>query len=279
MRIGGRRIEAHHWALAATAALVYAFMLAPIVIVAIGSLESEHSYYIRIPPRTISLAAYWSIPAKYVTALLVSLGLAAAAALISTLLGTMAALALVRGRVRARPALEAYFRVPLQIPGVVVGVAFLIFYNRLAQASGLDLLGTFPGVLTAHVFITLPYAVSSVAVVLARMNPHIEEAAHTLGARPWSIFRRVTLPIIKPGVFTGFFYGFVISFGDVPLTVFIAGGKTATTLPVEIFHTLQFDFDPSVLAVSVVVVLVCTAMILLVQRLVGLDLVLPSGRK
>ncbi|MGE0805290.1 MAG: ABC transporter permease, partial [Burkholderiaceae bacterium] len=207
-----------------------------------------------------------------------SLGIAAATALLSTILGAMAALALVRGELRSRPAIESFFRIPLQMPAVVTGVGFMMAFNRIAESSGVDLLGTRTAILIAHVFITLPYAVSSVAVVLARINPSIEEAAQSLGGSRLSILRRVTLPIIKPGLFTGAFYAFIVSFGDVPVAVFLAGGSGHRTLPVEIFDVLQFDFDPAVLVVSVLVVIVCTLLVLAVQRFAGLDLVLPSGR-
>jgi putative spermidine/putrescine transport system permease protein len=126
--------------------------------------------------------------------------------------------------------------------------------------------------------VTIPYSVGTVGAVLISANPRLEEAARTLGASEWSVFRRVLLPLIKPGVFAGFFYGFIVAFGDVPIAVFLAAGKFVT-LPVEIFQTLQFDFDPAVLAISTLVVFFSALLIVAVQRLVGFDLVLPAARR
>jgi putative spermidine/putrescine transport system permease protein len=106
----------------------------------------------------------------------------------------------------------------------------------------------------------------------------LEEAAATLGATRWSILLRVTLPQIKPGLFAAFFYAFIISFGDVPVAVFLVDQETMT-LPVEIFQTLQFDFEPTVLAISTLVVLFSMLLIVAVQRLAGLNLVVPTNRR
>ena len=90
------------------------------------------------------------------------------------------------------------------------------------------------------------------------------------------MLRRITLPALKPGLFAGFFFGFIVSFGDVPVSVFLATGAPVP-LPVEIFQTLQFDFDPRVLAISTIVVVLSSAFVIAMQRLVGLDLVLPGS--
>jgi len=160
----------------------------------------------------------------------------------------------------------------------VTGVVFLQFYNQFALASGIDPLGSFAGLVVAYVFVTIPYSVGTVGAVLARVNPRLEEAARTLGASEWSVFRRILLPVIKPGLFAGFFYGFIVAFGDVPVAVFLAASGFVT-LPVEVFQTLQFDFDPAVLALSTLVVMFSALLILAVQRLAGFDLVLPSASR
>ena len=257
---------------------VYLFLLGPIVATALASLEGKQTYHFQFPPEAISLVWYGRIPPKYLHALGVSLALASIAAAISTLIGGAAAIGIVRGGSRASEVLRAFFNIPLQIPYVVTGVAFLQFYNQLAILSGVDLLGSLAGLVIAHVFVTIPYSVGTVGSVLARANPRLEEAARTLGASEWSIFRRILLPMLKPGLFAGFFYGFIVSFGDVPIAVFIASGDFVT-LPVEIFQTLQFDFDPAVLALSTIIVVFSAAVIVGVQRLVGFDLVLPAARR
>lgn len=259
-------------------AAVYFFLLGPIVAIAIASLEGKQTYHFQFPPETFSLAWYGRIPQKYIHALGVSVVVAGITACLSTLIGTAAAMALVRGRFRNGEALQAFFNFPLQVPLVVTGVVFLQFYNQLATLAGIDFLGSLVGLVIVHVFITIPYSIGTVGSVLVRANPRLEEAARTLGASEFSVFRRVLLPMLKPGLFAGLFYAFIVSFGDVPTAVFIASGEFVT-LPVEIFQTLQFDFDPAVLSLSTIVVIFSVILILAVQKLVGLDLVLPQAKR
>ncbi|MBM3601498.1 MAG: ABC transporter permease [Alphaproteobacteria bacterium] len=264
--------------LLAVTLFVYLFLLGPVVVIAVASLESSMAYHFTLTPENPSLRWYFAIPGKYLHAFGVSFLVASISALIATALGAMAALGIVRGQSRGAQLLQTFFRLPLQIPLVVTGVVFLQFYYLLFDLLGVSLLGKLAGVVTAHVFITIPYNVSTVAVVLMRTGTRLDEAAESLGATPWSAFRRVTLPAMKPGLFVGLFYSFIISFGDVPVTVFLAGSGFVT-LPVEIFHTLQFDWEPAVLALSTLVVLFSFALIVVVQRVVGLDLVVPQSRR
>jgi putative spermidine/putrescine transport system permease protein len=168
--------------------------------------------------------------------------------------------------------IEALFRLPLQVPFVVTGVVFLQFYYRLADLVGVNAAGSLPGLIGAHVFVTIPYSVGTVAAVLARFDRGLEEAADSLGATPWSTFWQVTFPLIRPGIFAGTLYAFIVSFGDVPVAIFLSGSSRAT-LPVEIFQSLQFDFDPSVLAMSTVVVVLSVLLVVVMQRAAGLDIV------
>ncbi len=260
------------------AAFVYLFLLAPFFVVAIASLDGSQSFFYNFPPRQLSLAWYWEIPAKYFRAFGVSLLVAAITSVVSGAIGTVAALGLVRGRVVGKGWVHSFFRLPLQIPFVVTGVVFLQFYYRLADFIGINMAGGFAGLVTAHVFVTIPYSVGTVSSVLERFNPRLEEAAESLGASSWSTFRRVTFPLIRPGIFAGVLYAFIISFGDVPIAVFLAGGEYVT-LPVEIFQSLQFDFNPAVLALSTLAVSFSLVLILTMQKVVGLDIVLPTGRR
>jgi putative spermidine/putrescine transport system permease protein len=260
------------------AAALYLFLLAPIAIVVIASFDGSSSYYFRFPPQHFSLAWYGEIPLKYLHAFGFSFGLAALTALISTMLGAMAALGIVRGRRATQASLEGIFRLPLQIPQVVTGVVFLQAFYRLADATGLNLVGSITGLVCAHVFITLPYAVSAACVVLLRTGRRFEEAAESLGASRWSVLWRVTLPAMKPGLFAGLIYCFIVSFGDVAVSLFLIGEDTLT-LPVEIFQSLQFDFEPAVLTLSALVVVFSVALIVGMQKLAGLNLVMPSNRR
>ncbi len=264
--------------LGALATLAFLFMLAPLVVIAASSFDGEASAFIRFPPQSLSLHWYGTIAGKYWSSLALSFALGICAASLSTTIGTLAALGIVRGRSAGSSWLMTWFSVPLQIPFVVTGVVFLQFYNVVADATGLDLVGRLPGLVLAHTFFCIPYAVGSVASIVTADLDRIENAARIAGATEWRVFRRITLPALNPGLFSGFFFAFIVSFGDVPVSVFLASGGTAP-LPVEIFQTLQFDFDPTVLAVSTIVVAISAAAILAVQRLTGLSLLAGAGSR
>lgn len=276
MRAVLRRLDA--LPLWAPAAFVYLFLLAPFFVVAIASLEGSQAFFYNFPPRQLSLAWYGEIPRKYFHAFGTSLIVGAVTSVGAGLIGTVAALGIVRGQMPGKELIQAFFRLPLQIPFVVTGVVFLQFYYRLTDVIGMNLAGSLPGLTIAHVFVTIPYSVGTVSSVLARVNPRLEEAAESLGASRWSTFRRVTLPLIRPGIVAGMLYAFIISFGDVPVAVFLAG-TTFVTLPVEIFQSLQFDFNPAILALSTVVVIFSLVLIVIMQRVVGLDIILHAGRR
>jgi putative spermidine/putrescine transport system permease protein len=197
---------------------------------------------------------------------------------LATIFGLLAALGIVRGRFIARETLQAFFRLPVQIPLIVTGAVFLQFYYQIAAVLDINLLSGIGGLIIAHLFVATPYAIGAISAVLVRIDPAIEEAAQSLGATDRHTFAYVTFPMLRPGIIAGFFYGFIISFGDVPIAIFLANPK-AMTLPVRIFQDMQFDFRPSMLAMSSIVVMLSLIVIIAMQRLAGLDLVIPSGKK
>jgi putative spermidine/putrescine transport system permease protein len=256
---------------------VYVFLLAPLVVVAGASLNGgPFLAYVNFPPDRISLDWYLAIPGAHFRAIGLSLGLALVVAAAACLLGVPAALGLVRGRMPGKALLAALLRAPLQIPFVVIGVAFLQLYYVVGDAVGLYLQASFTGLALAHVFAATPYVIGSVGAVLQRFDVRLEEAALSLGASRWSAFRRVTLPVIMPGVYTGALYAFMLSFTDVPIVLFLAGAGF-TTFPVEVFHSFQFDFNPTILASSTLVMLFSLGVLLLIQKVVGLNTLLRSG--
>jgi putative spermidine/putrescine transport system permease protein len=270
------RISARGIATGVVLASVYVFLLAPLVVVALSSLDGRQQAFFHFPPRQLSIAWYWSIPGRYFETLWTSLLLATVAAVVGCLLGIPAALGLVRGRVPGKEVIAALFRAPLQIPFVVTGVAFLQVYYLASDLIGVNLAGTFLGLLLAHIFLSTPYVIGTVGAVLQRFNLRLEEAALSLGAGRLTTFRRVTLPLIMPGVYAGALYAFVVSFGDIPVALFLASPRY-TTFPVEIFHSMEFDFNPAVLAVATLIIFFSLGILLLIQRIVGLDVLLRAG--
>lgn len=254
--------------------LTYLFLLAPILMIALASFEKNQVFYFRFPPEEFSLRWYHDFPASYLHSVQVSVTVGVVAGIMATLLGAAAALGIVRGRFRNKAALQSLMRIPVQIPFVVTGVVFLQFFYRLSD-FGVSLLGTQTAIIIAHVFFSMPYAMGTTYAALNQMNPRLEEAAQSLGASSWTTFWAVLFPAAKPGLFAGFFYCFIVSIGDVPISLFLAG-PDSVTFPVQIFQALEFDFQPAVLSLSTLFCIASGLAVILTQRLVGLDLVLPS---
>ena len=255
---------------------VLVFLLAPLVVVAAASLGPGDRPYVSFPPAGLSLHWYFEVPVRYWQAVGVSLAVAGGTALASVIIAVPAALGLVRASFFGKTTVALLLRAPLQIPYVVTGIAFLQAYYLLGTATGIQLRASYPGLVLGHLFLATPYAIGSIASVLARFNPRLEEAAASLGASPTRVFRRVTLPVILPGIYGGALYAFIISFGEVPVALFL-GGPARTTFPVEMFASMQFDFSPALLAVSTAVLLVSFAALILIQRSIGLEAVVRPG--
>ncbi|HZS34702.1 MAG TPA: ABC transporter permease [Methylomirabilota bacterium] len=242
--------------------LVYLLMLAPILVVVPVSF-SEQAYLV-FPPRGFSLRWYANFFAtrELTDALWLSLHLAAWTTAISTVLGTMAALGLTRYRYPGRRALRELFLTPIVMPRLVLGIAFLMFLSRTVLA------GSFGGLLLAHVVVAFPYVIRTVSASLTGLDRALEEAGASLGAAPLTVFRTITLPLLKPGIIAGAIFAYVTSFDELVMTLFLAGPRL-TTLPVQIFNYLEYTSDPTIAAISVVLVLITTVAVLVTERIVG----------
>ena len=255
----------------------YVFLLSPMVVVMGASLHGgEFSAAIKFPPEAPSFQWYSKIPMQQFEALGLSLIVAAVATFLAALIAVPAALGLVRSNFKGKFIVTTIFRAPLQIPAIVSGIAFLQFYYLIYDNSSLMLAGTIPGMLIGHVFIATPFLFGTIVAVLQRFDHRLEEAAHSLGAGKWRTLYRVTIPTIMPGIYSGGLYAFMVSFADVPMSIFLTA-PGFVTYPVELFYALENDFDPSILASSSLVIIFCLIMLLGVQRMVGLETLLRSG--
>jgi putative spermidine/putrescine transport system permease protein len=165
---------------------------------------------------------------------------------------------------------------PLQIPALVLGVSFLEMYYAVGHATGWYAQDSFIGLAIAHSFAVTPYVIGTLVSVLQRYDSSIEEAAIILGASPAGTLWQITLPLLRPGLFAGALYAFATSFSEVPISVFLSGSHV-TTFPVEVFNALQFDFDPSILAISTIVTIISLVTVFAMQRLLGLQNFLNIG--
>lgn len=243
--------------------LVYGFVFVPLALVVAVSFSADQ--YLTFPPSGWSLRWYRTLLAdpKFTSAAYVSLVVAATVSICSLVIGIPAAMALARGTFRGRAAMQALMLSPLVLPTIVIGLAILLVFSQWKLAA------TYPGLVLAHLVITLPFAIRILTTSLGTLPPDIEQAAATLGAKPFHVFRTITLPLITPGIAASTALAFILSFDEVVLSLFVVGPRL-TTLPVEIYRYVQERTDPFVAAVSVVLILATAIIVLLVERSAGL---------
>jgi putative spermidine/putrescine transport system permease protein len=244
------------------------FLLAPITMILMISLSAAPS--VVFPPPSFTFAQYAQIPDALFAAFQRSLYLGIVVIAVDLVICVPAAFALARGSFPLRPLVEAFFRSPLQIPGVVLAVGFFLYYSQLLKLTGISLRNDFNGLVIAHVVMTAPYMLTAVAVRLSTINRHLEAASYGLGAGFFRTQWRVVFPQLKPAVLTGCFLSFVISFEDVPVTLFLSPGASSTTLPVALFNLAIDSLSPALFAAAILVLLFSFFLVIALEFLVGI---------
>jgi len=243
------------------------FILAPLVIVIVVSFTDKG--YISMPKDGLSLRWFYAIldAKEIIRAFWFSVKLGLAASCIAMVLAIPAALAISRYRFRGREAIQAFFLSPLMIPQVVLGAAFLRFFN----IAGLS--GSFFWLMMTHVIVIVPYALRMVIAAATGMNREIEHAGLSLGASPAKVFVRITLPLLSAGIAGGWLLSFIQSFDELTMTVFVATPGTLT-LPVAMYNHITHTIDPLVTSISAVLIFGTLILMLIMDRVVGLEKVL-----
>jgi putative spermidine/putrescine transport system permease protein len=256
--------------LLASATLTFAYILAPLV--SVTWLSFYRQEIPSFPPEGYSLRWYASIAGndRFVDGFLLSLELGVISTAIGLAVGVPAALCLSRFRFRGREALSNLLLLPLMVPGVVLGTALYCFHVEAEIATGLPIIGSTLGLLSGHVLVVIPWIVRLVLASLTGFDMTLEEAAQNLGADRWTTFRRITLPSILPGVVAGAMFGFVASFGNLEMSLFLVG-PGRTTLSIAILQYLEWKIDPSIAAVSVVQIVLIGAAMLVTDRFVKIS--------
>lgn len=252
-------------------ALVISFMLAPLLIVCIVAFTPENT--LTIPTTHFSLRWFKAVFAHpdFVTSFWNSLWLALASATLATLLAVPAGLAITRHSFAGRDALNALFLSPLIIPHLVLGVALL----RLFSLTGAS--GSFFWLVLAHAVVVTPYVLRLVVAASSGADLSCEQAARSLGASDLTVFRRVTLPMILPGVSGGWLLAFINSFDEVTMSIFITAPSTVT-LPVRMYMYATESIDPLMAAASALMVAFTAAVMIVLDRLYGLDKILVGSK-
>jgi putative spermidine/putrescine transport system permease protein len=248
--------------------LAFVFLLAPIVVVVVSSFNAVGVF--SFPPQSFTTRWYYEIDPGFYQALYVSLIVASITVVIAVLVGVPAAIALARGDFPGRDTLNALCLSPLMVPALVTGVAVFQFSLVIWDVTRVTLGGSIAGLVMGHLTFAIPFVVRSVLASHTRFDLALEEAAQNLGARPLQTFFEVTLPMLKPGIASGAIFAFLVSLDEVPIALFMGGGD-ATTLPVRMFTAIEISFGGDILAVSSLIVVVSVVLMLILDRIVGLE--------
>ncbi|HEY3459733.1 MAG TPA: ABC transporter permease [Casimicrobiaceae bacterium] len=243
--------------------VAFTLIVVPIVLVVVAAFSPKD--FFQFPPPGFSLR--WFVEFFRLdnmrSAFALSVELALASATIATILGTFAALFLARGGGTLGTLLQSLFLAPLVFPTIILGVALLLLYKTI----GMPVL---PGLLLAHCVVGLPYGFRTVLASAQALDPALEEAGESLGAGPLRTFFLVTLPLIWPGVLSGWLFAFIVSFGELNTALFLTG-PGVTTLPIEIFSYLQFQGSQLVIAAaSTVQIALIVLLVAVIERVVGI---------
>ena len=253
--------------------LCYLIIFAPVLfVVLISFFQSE---LVSFPPKGFSLRWYgnaWS-HGDFLRALITSLEVAVASTVIGVCAGTLAAFGLRRSHIRFKGLFNTIFLGPLLLPGVVGGAAIYMGFFRVETAVDADVTGTIWGLVAAHIMLTIPWSVRLVLASLAQFDPATEEAAADLGASGWTIFRRITLPALRPGVVAACMFSFIASFENLEISMFLVG-PGRSTLPVAMLSYLEYRMDPTLAAVATAQIVLVGVLMLATDRYVSLSRVI-----
>jgi len=236
------------------------FMLAPLVVVV--GVSFEHHALLRFPPQELSLRWYREVldSPQFLDAAWNSLIVAVLATVGSVVLGTPAAYALVRYRFPGRDLVATLLLSPLIVPQLVVGIALLQFFAALGLAASITTLTL------GHILITLPYVVRTLSANIVGLDPAVEEAAANLGAGRLQIYRLIVLPLVRSGLYASMVFAFLISFDNAVISLFLVSART-TTLPIAIYTYVEHSLDPSIAAISTLLMAVSVVLMVAASRL------------
>ena len=236
----------NQFTVALVAGCALAFLALPIVIVIPMSFSSAST--LAFPPPGVSLRWYQSFleDPKWLQAAVNSALIAAIASTGAMILGTIAAYGLVRGSFPGKRLIESNFIAPLVVPPVVKAVALYIAYAKLG------LLGTYGGLILAHMILGVPYVVILMSVAIRSFDVRIEQVAASLGAPFVTIFRRILLPNLAPSVIASWIMAFIVSFDEIIITFFVFGNRD--TIPKRMFTLLEQKVDPTITAIATMLI-------------------------
>ena len=261
------------WLLKGSAAIAFLYILLPLLFVTWLSFYRQEIP--SFPPEGYSL--HWYAQAiqneRFVDGFFLSAEFGVIATAIGLVLAVPAAVGLSRLHFRGRGFANNLLLMPLIVPGIVLGIALYVFQIEIEIATRIPLLGSLAGLVSGHVLLVIPWTFRLITASLAGFDRTLEEAAQNLGANRFTTFRRVTLPAVLPGIVAGGMFGFVASFGNLELSLFLVG-PGRLTLPIAILQYLEWKIDPTIAAVSVLQIVFIAIAMLVTDRFVKTE---PCG--
>jgi spermidine/putrescine transport system permease protein len=270
------RIEGHRWSwrdvlLGSFATLTYIFLYAPIVVLVLFSFTPD-SFGVRMTGFTLSWYGKLLQDERLIGATINTLKVALISTLSSTIIGTLTALAMERYRFRGRTAFDALLYLPIVIPEIVMALSLLAFFafsfGIIESVTGIHFSNSLVTVIIAHIAFSISFVVVVVRASLKGFDQRLEEAAKDLGANEWQTFRRITFPLILPGIVGGALLAFTLSLDDFIISFFTTGPGTSL-LPVEVYAAVKRAVTPKINAISTLMLLVSIVLVAvsqLVQR-------------
>jgi putative spermidine/putrescine transport system permease protein len=255
-----------HLALGLLAACALVILVGPVLIALATSFTPSAS--LKFPPPGFSLRWYTALFDPVLSghihrAALNSAVVALAATLLSVSIAVPAVLALRAMGPRRGAVLDTLFMSPMVLPLLAYGLAALIFFSWLSIRPSLATL------IIGHTIVVVPLVLRTTAASLVQLDKALWESSESLGAGPWFTFRRTTLPLIRPGILAGAFLAFVLSFDNVPVSIFLSSVNT-DMLPVRMWGMMEASLDVRVAAISGIMIVVTIVTTLAMERLVGI---------
>lgn len=247
------------------------FLVLPIAVAILLSFD-DREFLGAFPPKSFSLRWYRSFfeNPSYLDGLIASVKLACIATLLSTAAGVAAAIALTSARFPGRDFVETLFLSPKFVPTVVIGFSILGF------ASAVQIYDATTRLIMGHVLITLPFTIRATLASLIGIRPSLVEAAISLGASPLRAFWDVTIPLARTGILAGAIMAFVLSFDEVAVSLFLADPFTQT-LPIVLVAEMRTNLNLTVAALATVFVAATALIVIVLDRMIGLDTVVGKG--
>lgn len=236
--------------------LVAFFLIAPTLVVIPMSFSSGRT--LRFPPPGYSLRWYQNLfeSPLWTDAIGNSLQLAIATALVATVVGTITALAMSRGKFPGYSIIQSLILSPIIIPAIIIAIGMFSTFVRWGIS------GTFFGLVIAHTILALPFVVINVMASLRTLDRNLEMAAANLGANPVRTFQHITLPIISPGVFAGALFAFITSWDEIVISIFLTD-PGIRTLPVVMWNQVRTEVDPTIAAAATILTTITTLILII----------------